>query len=191
PLWTPVREVLAEDIAKLSGLTPPDYVGLSARLAGLAKQVAQLQVKAALLNRPAQSSEEGGQKPMDWNQIIADGWQGFRSLVVVRRHDQPLAAMLPPEQRFFLSQNLRLQLESARLALLRRDQALYDGALQSASDWLQEFFETEDGATQAMSQELQQLRQIRVRMEMPDVSGALVVLKQQEEQSRLATEAEQ
>ena len=35
PLWTPVREVLAEDIARLKGLAPPDYVGLSARLAGL------------------------------------------------------------------------------------------------------------------------------------------------------------
>ncbi|MEO5343996.1 MAG: uroporphyrinogen-III C-methyltransferase [Gammaproteobacteria bacterium SHHR-1] len=189
PLWTPVREVLAQDIARLKGLAPLDYAGLSARLAGLAKQVEQLPVKTALLNQPALDGAQTGEEPVDWKKVLADGWQGLRSLVVVRRHDQPISAMLPPEQRFFLGQNLRLQLESARLALLRRDQALYDGALQTARDWLKEFFEAEADSTQAMAQDLAQLAGLKVRLELPDVSSALVVLQQQMRQSYLDRDA--
>jgi uroporphyrin-3 C-methyltransferase len=184
PLWTPVREVLAEDIAGLQSLAPPDYAGLSARIAGLARQVDKLKVKTLLLNQPLSSDGKAVGKGFDWEKMLTDGWQGFRSLMVVRRHDQPVAAMLPPEQRFFLGQNLRLQLESARLALLRRDQQLYDGAIRSANAWLKEFFEQKDPGTAAIQRELQQLADVKVRMPMPDVSGALAVLRQRVEQSR-------
>lgn len=183
PLWGPVRKVLAEDVAQLKGIAPPNYVGLSARLAALGKQVDQLRVKSALLSHPAQTAQDAKGAEFDLDRLLADGWQGLRSLVVVRRHDQPVAAMLPPEQRFFLGQNLRLQLESARLALLRRDQALFDSALRSATAWLGEFFEAEDPATSALRQELSALAGERIHPQPPDVSGALAVLLEQAAQA--------
>lgn len=184
PIWGPVREVLAQDIARLEGLGQVDYQGLSARLGGLAAQVAKLEIKGELINNPVAQEPEQKKRKLKLKKVLKDGWEGFSSLVVLRRHDKPLNAMLPPEHAFFLHQNLRLQLESARLALLRRDQKLFDDSLTQAGQWLAEFFEPEHPQTQAMQAALKELTDTRVRIAIPDISDALVSLKQQLELSR-------
>lgn len=184
PIWGPVREVLAQDIARLEGLGQVDYQGLSARLGGLAAQVAKLEIKGELINNPVTQEPEQKKRKLKLKKVLKDGWEGFSSLVVLRRHDKPLNAMLPPEHAFFLHQNLRLQLESARLALLRRDQKLFDESLTQAGQWLADFFAPEHPQTQAMQAELKTLIQTQVRIATPDISDALVVLKQQLELSR-------
>lgn len=186
PIWGPVREVLAQDMARLDGLGQVDYQGLSARLGGLAAQVAQLEIKGQLINNPMTQEPEGKRRKFKLKKMLKDGWEGFSSLVVLRRHDKPLNAMLPPEHAFFLHQNLRLQLESARLALLRRDQPLFDDSLTQASQWLAEFFEPTHPQTQAMQSALKALTDTQVRIAIPDISNALISLKQQLEVSREA-----
>jgi uroporphyrin-3 C-methyltransferase len=184
PIWGPVREVLAQDIAKVDGLGQVDYQGLSARLGGLASQAGQLEIKGQLINNPMPVEPEQKKRKFKLKKMLKDGWEGFSSLVVLRRHDKPLNAMLPPEHAFFLHQNLRLQLESARLALLRRDQKLFDESLTQASQWLTDFFEPEHPQTQAMQATLKELTDTQVRIAIPDISDALVALKQQLELSR-------
>jgi uroporphyrin-III C-methyltransferase len=177
PLWVPVRNMLAEEIAVLKAVKPVDYNGLSAKLFGLSKQVKKLKVRDSLLTHPQKTEQEKGREKLSLENVLEDGWQGFRTLMTIRRHDQPVAAMLPPEQRFFLGQNLRLQLESARLALLRRDQALFDDALKSAAAWLKEFFDPEEQATRSMLETLGQLSSTKVEPEMPDISASLSLLR--------------
>jgi uroporphyrin-3 C-methyltransferase len=50
--------------------------------------------------------------------IIHQVWSEVRDLVRVTRVDEPEAALLAPEQAFFLRENLKLRLLNARLALL-------------------------------------------------------------------------
>lgn len=188
PIWGPVREVLAKDIAKLESLGQVDYQGLSARLGGLASQVGQLDIKGQLINNPVVEDPPVKKRKFKLKKMFKDGWEGFKSLVVLRRHDKPLNAMLPPEHSFFLHQNLRLQLESARLALLRRDQQLFDDALTQASQWLNEFFEPERPQTQAMQSALKELTDTKVRIAIPDITDALVSLRQQLELSHAPNE---
>ena len=52
-------------------------------------------------------------------------WTELKRLVQIRRVDGNEAVLLPPDQAYFLRENLRLRLLSARLALLSQDQAAF------------------------------------------------------------------
>jgi uroporphyrin-3 C-methyltransferase len=59
----------------------------------------------------------------------------------VSRIDQPEAALLSPEQSFFLRENLKLRLLNARLALLSRQTDSVRADLASAGAWLGKYFD--------------------------------------------------
>lgn len=187
PLWTPVRGQLAEDIAALQAIVPLDREGLSARLNALSKQVEKLKLSEAVLSHQQKTGEHRSKQEFSLDRILQDGLKGFRSLMVVRRHDKPVAAMLLPEQEFFLGQNMRLQLESARLALLRADQHLYDDSLRSVKEWLEGYYDAEDPVVAAMRQGLAELIGVRVRPELPDISAALALIKKKAAEADAAT----
>ena len=182
PSWVGVREILAAEIARLKGVGRLDLAGLSARLSGLAAQVESLKLAGTepAAAEPAQQAPAAPREERErsWKSLLEDGWEGFKSIMVIRHHGRPVQAMLPPEQQYFVYQNLRLQLEAARTALLQRDQTLYDTSLETARQWLDEFFDPDDGDTRSMKQAIDGLRKVQVRPPLPDISRSLVALQE-------------
>jgi uroporphyrin-3 C-methyltransferase len=177
PGWAGVREQIARDIASLDAFEAPDIAGLSARLAALVEQVPQLSIARATIGPQRTLPERGSRDPEDrsWDTLLDDLWSGFKDSVRIRERDQPVAAMLAPEQQFFLYENLKLHLESARLGLARGDQALFDGNLTSAQQWLADYFQ-DDPVAGAISDTLEDMRGIDIRPPMPDISQSLRAL---------------
>ncbi len=89
--------------------------------------------------------------------FLLQAWDEVRSLVRVSRIDSPDAALLAPEQGFFLRENLKLRLLNARLALLSRQFDTAQSDLQVALAALDRYFERGSRRT-ALATEL--LRQI-------------------------------
>jgi len=178
PLWVPVRKQIAEDISVLKTIKPIDRAGLSARLSAYSKQAQQLKIKTEILNHPQKMAKQA-QQPSIFEQVLEDGWQGFKKLVEVRNHGKPVSAMLAPEQHFFLGLNVRLQIESARLALLQSDQALYDASLDTARGWLEQFFDYDDPGVVNLQSGLTDLARLVVAPDLPDISNALALMKKQ------------
>ncbi len=83
----------------------------------------------------------------------------------------PEAAVLAPEQRYFLYQNLRLQLESARLALLNPDTDSFQHSLKTAITWLEHYFTGDE--RDAMLETLNSLAEQNIDVSIPDISGSL------------------
>jgi len=127
-----VREQLAKEIHALNSVTLPDIVGISSQLLALESALSHLPISDPQAGR-AQAAEigKGEPSPMPENiqQTLNDAWQNFSKLIVVRRHDKPLAAMMTPEQVELIRKNLALKLEAARLALIRGDEALYTASI--------------------------------------------------------------
>ncbi|MCA1805441.1 MAG: uroporphyrinogen-III C-methyltransferase, partial [Xanthomonadaceae bacterium] len=114
----------------------------------------------------------------DWREIPGIVWQALRRLLVVRSHQEPATPMLPPEQECFLVQNLRLALETARLALLQADPQQYRTSLEMARAWLERHFDADHPATASMTNELHHLLRQEIRPELPDISTSLRLLRQ-------------
>ena len=195
PGWAPVRELIAKEITQINALPKVDRAGISAELGALAEQVGQLPLlnegvsllaeQSAAEQEPLQVADEG----LDLQQIADDLWQGFKSMMVVRHHDKPVTAMLPPEQRYFLVQNLRLKLEAAKAALMGSNQALYADNLTAAADWVGTYFKSDDPVVNGFRQQITALAERDVAPPLPDISASLRAL--QARRQRLSQEASQ
>lgn len=179
PIWTDVREALASEMAALRTLAKVDTIGLTVSLASLAKRVDQLRLTGAQPLTPGSQQLAEGVKVEGFSvqDLLQQGWNGFRSLMIVRRHDEPVTAMMPPEQRYFVYQNLRLQLEAARLAVLRADPGLYQSSLATTQAWIKEFIILEDPEAQAILEEVSNLSKVDIRPNLPDISASLRLLR--------------
>ena len=117
-------------------------------------------------------------KETDWRAVLQAIWTNIRSLVVIKRRDHKVMPLLAPEQRFFLYQNVRLKLETARLALLLHDTPTYRASLQDARNWIMEYFEPEHAATTSMLQSLTRLEETEIDPALPVFSQSLHALRQ-------------
>ncbi|MGB1701749.1 MAG: uroporphyrinogen-III C-methyltransferase, partial [Cycloclasticus sp.] len=63
--------------------------------------------------------------PESIEQTLNDAWENFSKLIVVRRSDKPMAALMTPERIELIRKNLALKLEAARLALINQHQTLF------------------------------------------------------------------
>ena len=177
PGWAGVRAQIARDITKLSTFEAPDIAGLSARLAATIEQVPQLQIARATIGAERTLPDTVAREPAErsWETLVEDLWAGFKDAVRIRERDQPVAAMLAPENQFFLYENLKLHLEAARLGLARGDQAAFASNLATALDWVARYFTT-DGVSQAISATLTELGAIDIQPPLPDISQSLRAL---------------
>ncbi|UCE89104.1 MAG: uroporphyrinogen-III C-methyltransferase, partial [Pseudomonadota bacterium] len=130
---------------------------------------------------PASAAEHRAQLEADpqlesWEDALHGVGEVLRSLVVVREHDKPIQPLLGPEQRFYLGQNLKLQLEQARVALLRGEPRIYAERIAQAQAWIEEYFDTDHAATQQALATLKDLAGKDVRPALPDATSALRAL---------------
>ena len=99
-----------------------------------------------------------------------------RKLLRVSRIEQPEAALLSPEQSFFLRENFKLRLLNARLGLLSRQTDAARADLLNASVWLGKYFDQSARKTQAASQLLQQIQSQLKTSELPRLDETMAAL---------------
>ena len=146
PALIPVRKQLIADINRLKPAQRLDYTGLALTLSGLAERAGLLPLNLGGKGEQGPQPNANNPNAMDnrWQRLARSVWQELKSLVVISRTDNNTAALLAPQERYFLYQNLRLQLEMSRLALLLRDEAQYRISINTSTDWLNEYFDTAD-----------------------------------------------
>ena len=194
PGWNGVRNQLARDIAALSATAKVDSAGIAARLSALVEGIPRLKLASATLGAertlPPRGKSERKPGERNWDTLLDDIVAGFKDTVRIRRRDQPVQAMLAPEHQFFLYENLKLHIESARLALARQDARLYRDSLETAARWLEQYFDPADAATASTGEGLARLAASDIRPELPDISHSLRLLKQIQQQRDNAPQPE-
>jgi len=172
------RQGINKAIDALLAVDQPDVGGLSQRLQGLAASVDDLPLRgeAQRTTGPDGSAAREVGAVGGWRARLQRAWQRFvdsiEQLVVVERvKDQP--PLLAPDQRYFLTQNLKLQLEAARIALLRQQPRLYRESLQQAAQWVGQYYDTDKAVVRTAQDELASLAKARIQAELPDIGPML------------------
>ena len=97
-------------------------------------------------------------------------------LLRVSRIDQPEAALLAPEQAFFLRENFKLRLLNARLSLLSRQTEAARSDLVAANAWLLKYFDAASRKSQLATQSLQQIQSQLKTSELPRLDDTMTAL---------------
>jgi uroporphyrin-3 C-methyltransferase len=182
PQFLPVRRALTRDIERLKSLPALDVPGLSLSLDRMVASVDALPLAfEERLERPAPGSKAAAGKTVPatpaeegfFTRLGGEVWKELRQLVVVRKVESPDPPLLPPQQAYFLRENLKLRLLNARLALLTRDEAGYREDLRVAQAWIQRYFDARSKAGQAALAQLKQLSSASISFEPPSISDSL------------------
>ena len=170
PILFETRRQLINEITALKLIPHADITGASVTLRNLENQIDQL----ALPTSP-QASPDTAQAARDEN-FWSTAWRELKSLIVIRRTDQTTPPLAQPEQRFFLRHNLRLTLETAQLALLRRDTQAFRSNVSIARNWLGRYFE-QNTTTRLAQESLANIEKINLAPTLPDTTGSLKTLQ--------------
>ncbi|HET9462514.1 MAG TPA: uroporphyrinogen-III C-methyltransferase, partial [Thiobacillus sp.] len=173
PQFTALRRAIATDLANLRAVPSLDEVGLSARIEALVARHASWPLASAQVSEAAPAPRVGG-RATDIGQEL---WAELKRLAQIRRIDGNEAVLLPPEQAYFLRENLRLRLLSARLALLSQDQAGFRADLHAVSELLSRYFNTRDAGVAAALKEIKRLSGLQVAQKLPGIDASLAALE--------------
>lgn len=168
-----VRRQLTADINSLRAVESVDISGLSLYLSDLVERVFDLPLNEIRIAGSGTRAALPAQSTSKFNQLMSSIWQELKSLVQISRQGEETIATLMPEQRYFLYQNLRLQLESARFAVLRRDTQNFSVSLLIVTDWLKQYFDTKDSAVDSILESLGQMSDLELEPDLPDISSSL------------------
>jgi uncharacterized protein HemX len=171
-----VREQIAKEIALLNGATVPDIVGIYAGIQHLQDAVEGLSVflpHAGKQPEKAQPNADFSEQGHDILNTVAKQLEGY---VVLRHTDQPVNAILTPEEAHFIKQQLKVRLEMIEMALVQQNDILFVSSITDAKQWLKKNF-AENQQTDKFVAELDKLASIQIRSQYPDVSTSLKMLK--------------
>lgn len=179
PRLARVRAAIGRDMERIRSAAVTDVPGLLARLDDVVRLIDDLPVANAVPARALTETPKPSTPPASrlWWQRWRDAVvEDARSLVRVSRIDTPEAALVAPEQAFFLRENLKLKVLNARLSLLARQSDVARAEVASATATLNKYFDPGSRRTQAIATQLQQV-QAQVRSaEVPRVDETLAVL---------------
>jgi uroporphyrin-3 C-methyltransferase len=202
PRLSPVQRAMAKDGERIRSASLTDVPALLVKLDELVRLIDDLPMANQLQGdspvaapTAADTAKAAAGKPANaapnvsfWSSLNTQAlkdWsartlQGLRaeaaSLLRVSRIDQPEAALLAPEQSYFLRENIKLKLLNARLALLSRQTDAARSDLAGVQTGLQRYFDGSSRKTQAAISALQQVQAQLRSGELPRLTETLAAL---------------
>jgi uroporphyrin-3 C-methyltransferase len=173
-----LRTQIEHDMDKLRAMPSVDITAINSQLNDLISLVDDLpfvhQQRVATdeaLNTASQPAETA------WQKLLREIWLEARQLVRIENTGKAEMPLLSPEQEFYLRENLKLRLLSARLALLSRDEGGFRQEVKTAQNWVQRYFVGKSSQEVRMSEELRKLAASNISVQLPDISLSLQAVR--------------
>ncbi|MCX4165333.1 MULTISPECIES: fused uroporphyrinogen-III synthase HemD/membrane protein HemX [Paraburkholderia] len=186
-----VRKAIAQDIDKLKSAPSTDLTGLAIKLDNAIDQVDTLPLsgEAPIVHATPHAPVPGDTAKVAaatgeprwkvwWKEFSAGVGEQLTSLVQVRRLDHADSMLVAPDQGYFLRENLKLRLLSARLALLSRNQTTLKSDLHAADAALARYFDASSKATQTVRGLVKEVDDGSAAVQLPDLSTSLQAVHQ-------------
>jgi uncharacterized protein HemX len=179
PTLAPVREAIAGELLAVRSVRLPDTEGIVFSLGRLAGRVDALPLRADL---PAglHGDEAEGPEPEPG---LARLWFSIKrtllGLVRVERRDDPVPAALSAAERVLVRQQFAVELELARIAVLRGQAEAFQSSLDRALEILEHSFSADSGDVDGAAILLREMRGLAIDPPRPAIGGSLNLLRGQ------------
>ncbi|CAN7230148.1 fused uroporphyrinogen-III synthase HemD/membrane protein HemX [Caballeronia sp. LjRoot34] len=191
PQIVTIRKAIAQDMDKLHATPSTDLTGLAIKLDTAIDQIDSLPLAGEAPITPATAHADTPRNTASiaaatgqpvwkvWLEQVASGiGQQLSSLVSVRRIDNADAMLASPDQGYFVRENVKLRLLSARLSLLSRSEPALKSDLHAADTALGRYFDQSSGKVKAVRALLQQVDQASLAVTVPDLNASLAAVHQ-------------
>jgi uroporphyrin-3 C-methyltransferase len=170
-----LRLIINQDMEKLRALPDLDVAGLNAQIGNLMLAVDSLPL--GYQQRVTSPVAIPSKEETAWQKLVREIWQEAKQLVRIQDTGKAEIPLLPPNQEFFLRENLKLHLMAARLALLSHDEASFRQEFVSMQDWVQRYFDANSAEGAHMLGALQKFTKLGINVDLPDISASLQAVR--------------
>ena len=180
PRLARVQRAVAKDLARIKSMTLSDTPALLVKLDELALLIDDIPLANAaplppVLPEPIARSP--AQVVVQWGERVLQAVHAeVKDLVRVSRINDPQAALLSPEQSFFVRENLKLRVLNARLGLLARQVDAVRSDLKLTASTIGRYFEPGARKTQTALALVKQMQTEFSAFEQPRVDETLAAL---------------
>ena len=175
---SPLRRAIAQDMDRLKAVPQVDTAGIALKLDNLIAQSDSLPLVTAetipvrVAARARYADESTG-----FTRAARDFWEEMKGLVRIRELDNPEAPLITPAQAYFLRENLKLRLLSARVALLARDEPSFREDVKATQAWVGKYFDAKARPTAAALATLKEVADSPVAIAVPDINASLAAVR--------------
>lgn len=176
PALTAVRDLIADELLALNSVRLVDTAGLSFSLGRLADRSDSLPLRAAVTSEYGDSIAPDASEPgmaRLWNSIK----DAFGNMIRIERRDENVVPELSVNEQRLIRRQFALELQVARTALASRDAELFKASLSSARNLLMADFDTRRPEVEGALALLDELNDLNIAPERPDISRSLNALR--------------
>ncbi len=179
PRLAQLQGAIARDLARVKATALADTPALLVKLDELVILADEIPVGNALPS--AKVPESVKRKPDEtvgswWVRLAAQVREELYGLVRISRIEDPEAALLAPDQVYFLRENLKLKLLNARLGLLSRQIDSARSDMASASALVAKYFDNGARKTQVTQSSIAQVQHQLKSLDIPRIDDTLAAL---------------
>ena len=174
--FTPLRSALGRDMERLRAVPGVDVSGIAVKLDRALAAIDSLPLAQDERIPPSPPAAPRADDPA-WLAFLRSTWGELKAVVRIEVSDREAPPLVSPTQQYFLRENLRLRLLSARVALLVRDEANFKSDVTAATAWVKKYFDTRVKTVQALMATLTQVGTTVMPAELPDINASLTALR--------------
>ena len=172
----------------LEVMEKPDTAGITLTLSSLAMVVDSLPLQQEVVADADAAGDGIDPELTGMDRAWASVRNALDQVVSVRDADEVERPLNSPEAQYFLRANLSLQLQAARLALLRGEEEIFRQSLSDADQWLADYYAPDSSGVQSARQTIAEVRDSVLSVAIPDISQSLRLLRQYNRLSDAATD---
>lgn len=180
PRATQLRETLALEIKSLRTLPQVDVMSMSAQLEELSALCASLPLiseRQPTLNTKATQQNSADTASLNaFQKVTRPIWDDIKNLVTVERIDKPEPPLLAAGQEFYLRENLKLRLLTARVALLQHDDTSYKADLNAVNRWLNQYYDAKHPNAIAAFKHIKKLTGNNISIDLPQLNESMAAV---------------
>ncbi|MEE8092876.1 MAG: uroporphyrinogen-III C-methyltransferase [Gammaproteobacteria bacterium] len=177
PALSGVRERIAAELRALRDVRLPDIEGLSYTLGGLTESGRTL----PLLSTVPENYTAERDAPEETVSGLTRAWLSLKNAVMgmvsIERRDDSITRSLSTEEQALVRQQLELELVLARLSLVSGQSEVFRQSVLAAEELLVRHFDMEEVAVESAIALLNELAELDIDPERPDISGSLSLLR--------------
>ncbi|HTT09197.1 MAG TPA: uroporphyrinogen-III C-methyltransferase [Gammaproteobacteria bacterium] len=186
PEFIPLRRRIIADRDALQAVKMPDVSGMALTLADWIERVESLPLRDGSRENGA-APPPRAVPPGGWREVLLSMWHDLVKLVDVKDMAVPDDVVFDPGKRYLLQQNLRLELASARLQVLRFDAANLRASLAHIERLLNRYYDTQSSDVGALLKTLTAMSATELTPPLPSLDQSLAAVQALLDRSRQPT----
>lgn len=178
PEFIDIREALGNDLQALKEFPAVDMGALSDQLESLMQLTDALPLLQDQNGMTDHESIAAEAEPEGKQTIQENLWKTFKQFIMVEKIDSAAEPLVNVEQKFYLKQNIKLRLLTARIALLQRNAAVFNQDLSAVKLWLQQYYDLQHPNAEKVLALIDGLQGTELGVALPSLQASLDAIAQ-------------